>query len=158
MTFGGSITAGYANYFKFSGEAGRAEYWWFWLWYCILTVVFFLFLISGVMLEHEQAPGARAVMIVAGLVALPVIGSFIPLLSVQVRRLHDTGHSGWWVLGSVLLSAVHGGLHAATRHDPSPGLHGVSMVLSLLWLGINIAIFVFLVQPSRTGYGRYSRY
>ena len=27
-----------------------------------------------------------------------VLGSFIPMLAVAIRRLHDTGKTGWWVL------------------------------------------------------------
>lgn len=38
---------------------------------------------------------SSAVLIVLNVVSLAL---FIPCLSVAVRRMHDTGHSGWWIL------------------------------------------------------------
>jgi uncharacterized membrane protein YhaH (DUF805 family) len=31
-----------------------------------------------------------------------LVGLFLPNLAVTVRRLHDAGHSGWWVLINLL--------------------------------------------------------
>ena len=32
------------------------------------------------------------------LYALVALGLFLPGLAIQIRRLHDTGRSGWWML------------------------------------------------------------
>lgn len=61
------------KYATFEGRASRSEYWWFWL------VVFVLQFIPTV----GQLIGLAAI---------------IPMLAVGVRRMHDTGHSGWWLL------------------------------------------------------------
>ncbi|MFC8198900.1 DUF805 domain-containing protein [Streptomyces sp. NPDC060006] len=71
-----------ANYATFSGRARRAEYWWFSVLYVIATAV--LVGISWVL----DAP-------LLSVLLLPFI---VPMLSVSVRRLHDTGKSGWRML------------------------------------------------------------
>ena len=42
------------------------------------------------------------------LLYLIILGAFIPVISSDVRRLHDTGKSGWWIL--VQLIPIIGGL------------------------------------------------
>ncbi|MDX3457638.1 DUF805 domain-containing protein [Streptomyces sp. ME02-8801-2C] len=66
------------KYASFSGRARRAEYWWFSVLYVIATVV-----IAGTGLAIE-AP-------LLNVLLLPFI---VPMLTVSVRRLHDTGKSG----------------------------------------------------------------
>ena len=80
----------FAKYATFSGRAARAEYWWFTLFSWSLPIVLSYFLIP-----------------LAGLASLVL---FIPLLAVQVRRLHDINKSAWWmllmllpVLGTIIL-------------------------------------------------------
>ena len=73
-------------------------------------------------------------------------------------RLHDTGHSGWWVGLSLFLSFLRGLLAAMARHIPSLGLYLAVLVLAVIWFGVSITIFVFLVQPGRVGQCDYSRY
>lgn len=72
------------NYVKFEGRSGRPEYWWFVLAYVIVTVVFSF--LSGI------------IGIFAWLLNLIALAVFIPSIAVSVRRFHDIGKSGWWVL------------------------------------------------------------
>lgn len=74
------------RYAKFSGRASRSEYWRFQ--FGVFLVVF-----VGSLLAY--VPGVPGVDLLLGLVMLAL---FLPALSVLVRRLHDTGFSGWWVL------------------------------------------------------------
>jgi uncharacterized membrane protein YhaH (DUF805 family) len=81
------------KYAVFVGRARRSEYWLFLLFEFVLQCIPML-LISG--LEAEDASGARLpglVLAVAILLAL-----IAPTVAVGVRRLHDTGRSGWWLL------------------------------------------------------------
>ena len=65
------------NYANFSGRATRPEYWWFFLANLILSVVLgFLPFIGNIYSLAVIVPGIAAAM----------------------RRLHDTGRSGWWLL------------------------------------------------------------
>lgn len=41
-------------------------------------------------------------------IAVYELGSLIPILALTVRRLHDTGRSGWWLL--LVFVPVVGGL------------------------------------------------
>ena len=75
-----AIKRGFQNYFKFSGRATRAEYWWFILFTQLLNFV--------------------GIVPVLGWIIAPLvsIASIIPSISLSVRRLHDIGKSGWWMM------------------------------------------------------------
>ena len=68
-----AIGACFKNYANFSGRARRSEYWWF----CLLNIILFIIPIVNIIW------------------ALIV---FLPTIAACVRRLHDTGRSGWWFL------------------------------------------------------------
>jgi len=68
-------TAAYAD---FRGRASRSEYWWFYLFSALV-------LFAAVVID----------LLLLNLVALAL---FIPTLATSVRRLHDVGRSGWWLL------------------------------------------------------------
>ncbi|MFF9395756.1 DUF805 domain-containing protein [Streptomyces griseoluteus] len=75
------------KYAVFSGRARRQEYWMFFLFNLIITIVLAIV---------DAALDTQVLQIVYGLAVL------IPGLAVAVRRLHDTGRSGWWVLISLI--------------------------------------------------------
>ncbi|PWB70278.1 MAG: DUF805 domain-containing protein [Holophagae bacterium] len=76
------------KYTEFKGRARRTEYWMFVLFNIIISVV--LSIIDRVIGTPEMGLG-----ILGTLYALAVL---LPSLAVGVRRLHDTGRSGWWLL------------------------------------------------------------
>ncbi|WP_212748516.1 DUF805 domain-containing protein [Pseudoalteromonas rubra] len=78
------------NYTEFKGRARRKEYWLFML--CNLIVMIVLGLIDMMLGLYSEEAGVG---LVSGLYALAVI---IPSIAVGVRRLHDIGRSGWWLL------------------------------------------------------------
>ena len=80
------------KYFKFSGRATRAEFWWFQLFY--LTTLIVLFLIGYGFSDVDPKISDFFEMI---LIAFCIL-MFFPALGVKVRRLHDTNHSGWNIL------------------------------------------------------------
>jgi uncharacterized membrane protein YhaH (DUF805 family) len=85
-----SIPLGYwleafRKYATFSGRARRAEYWSFTV---VNFIVAILFVVVG-MGEDSIGP------ILYGCFALATI---IPGIAVNVRRLHDSGRSGWYML------------------------------------------------------------
>lgn len=91
------------NYGNFSGRARRSEYWYFTL--CNIIIVFILMIpmVAGVFVAEIMGvnPGIF-VFISVGLVILYYIATLIPTLAVTVRRLHDTGKSGWMYLLSLV--------------------------------------------------------
>ncbi len=81
------------RYAKFSGRASRAEYWWFQLsLFLVLAVVLALSYLLLLCLPDELDFVALA------LPVLTIPAFVLPSLTLLVRRLHDTGFSGWWVL------------------------------------------------------------
>jgi uncharacterized membrane protein YhaH (DUF805 family) len=78
------------QYFDFSGRARRKEYWMFALISMIISIVLTL-LDMGVGL-YSELYGAG---LLSSIYSLAII---IPSIAVSVRRLHDTDHSGWWLL------------------------------------------------------------
>ena len=81
------------KYAVFSGRARRQEYWMFVLSNVIIAVV--LGIIDG--MADSDSEGSRST-----LTTLYVLATLIPFLAVGVRRLHDTGRSGWWMLIGVI--------------------------------------------------------
>jgi uncharacterized membrane protein YhaH (DUF805 family) len=81
------------KYADFKGRARRAE---FWLFTLGLTVLSIACAMSIVVLRDIFGGGAGAL----GAVALVVVAAvtLVPNLAVSFRRLHDTGHSAWWLL------------------------------------------------------------
>lgn len=82
------------NYAGFSGRARRKEYWYFILFNLIISVV--LGMIDGVTGSFSVEAGLG---LLSGIYALAVL---IPGIAVAIRRLHDTGRSGWWLLISLV--------------------------------------------------------
>jgi uncharacterized membrane protein YhaH (DUF805 family) len=83
----------FRNYANFEGRARRAEYWYFYLCAMLLFIPPYLLFIVGAF--QESMP----LMIVSGVV-LAIIGFslLLPTLAVFVRRMHDTGKSGWYFM------------------------------------------------------------
>ena len=85
------------NYVGFSGRASRSEYW-FWILFTFVTY-FITGIIDGFLFGWEVTDPQWVSN------AFEVI-LFLPGLSVAVRRLHDVGKSGWWLLSSILILPV----------------------------------------------------
>lgn len=80
------------NYVEFSGRARRKEYWMFFLFNILISIGlgFITGLIGGI---FDIGLGlSNAVSLIYSLFI------FIPSIAVAIRRMHDTGHSGWWIL------------------------------------------------------------
>ncbi|WP_406372847.1 DUF805 domain-containing protein [Streptomyces sp. NBC_00647] len=74
------------KYATFGGRARRAEYWMFGLVNYAIGVVL---LAAGAALDLGPPYSPFALFWLA---------MFLPALAVSVRRLHDTGRTGWWLL------------------------------------------------------------
>ena len=79
----------------FSGRARRREFWLFalftWIVSCVLQII------------SVAAQGSVVISVLVAIVSLLFsLFLFIPGLAIYVRRLHDTGRSGWWLLIALL--------------------------------------------------------
>ena len=81
------------KYAEFSGRARRKEYWMFFLFNFIISIIL---AIVDVMVLGSSGDGSNPSIGMLGLIyALAVL---VPSLAVGVRRLHDIGRTGWWLL------------------------------------------------------------
>ena len=88
------------KYAVFSGRAQRKEYWYFYLFTVLITLA--LAILDMLIGSFDKVSGVG---LLSGLYSLAVL---IPNLAVTVRRLHDTGRSGWWFL--IVLVPFIGGI------------------------------------------------
>ncbi|MEK9536276.1 MAG: DUF805 domain-containing protein [Aquiluna sp.] len=95
MGFGTAIASFWSHYATFRGRAPRSEYWFIQL-FLVLTnlavAAIDLVLMDGD-LDRFIANGGGGIV---GLIW--ILATIVPALAVLVRRLHDTGKSGWWAL------------------------------------------------------------
>jgi len=93
------------NYIGFSGRASRSEFWWFTLFGNLVPIVGYIVVFGyiSVALGGEGATMTLdtlyTLLMLPSLVSLPIL---LPGLSVSVRRMHDTGRSGWMLLIGII--------------------------------------------------------
>lgn len=80
---------GFRRYFDFKTRSSRSEFWWFSLFLFLVGVVA---MVIDVAVFRVSWDGNGPVGIIWSL------ATFIPSISIAVRRLHDIDRSGWWVL------------------------------------------------------------
>ncbi len=85
-----AIQTCFGMYAAANGRASRSEYWWFFLTFFLIALV--LNVLDDVMHTH--------------IFRLGTYGFFLPMLTAQIRRLHDINRSGWWVLLNISILPV----------------------------------------------------
>lgn len=92
----------FKNYAKFNGRSRRSEYWYAYLANMLIIIIaFFCFVPAILDINNYGEPTTLSGILMGISVLFIVIYSFVlivPLLSLSVRRLHDTGKSGWYLL------------------------------------------------------------
>lgn len=78
------------KYVDFNGRATRKEYWTFVLAYII--VAFLIGFIEGILFDDDAYI----------LIDIFILATFLPSLALTARRLHDSGRSGLWIIGSFI--------------------------------------------------------
>ena len=97
MGFMDAMTTVFRNkYGTFSGRASRSEYWWSYLGYFVIATVLQIVSFVGAIVLFEVN---ESLALLVGLIpVLFLVAIIIPILTVTVRRFHDTGKSGWMIL------------------------------------------------------------
>ena len=101
------------NYAVMSGRAHRTEYWMFFLFnFIIAFAIGFVQGFLGIVTNTDQS--------VLGFIYQLAI--LIPSIAVGVRRMHDTDHSGWWLLVPIvnLVFSVTEGTKGENRFGSAP--------------------------------------
>lgn len=148
LSFAEAVKLNFARITDFKGRSRRSELWWNYLVYTILT--FCLSLLLG-----------------TNFIFIAIISFFLQLVIVPVtiRRMHDGGHSGIWVVAAVLLNVatnVYGFMKGfASIGDLSPEevitviSNPAFIGLSLASLIVEIVIFIFAVMDGDKGENKY---
>ena len=90
VSFPQAIKLGFKNYFKFSGRATKAEYWW-WLLFIVLAGI--------VLAVVDTLTGTMGMFGDSGLLGfLFELATLVPSFALGARRLHDINRTGWWLL------------------------------------------------------------
>ena len=95
MGLSDALSSFWSNYRNFKGRARRSEYWFIQLFLVVtnlVAAVVDLALMNGDV-DRFIANGGGGIV---GLIW--IFATIVPAVAVLVRRLHDTGRSGWWAL------------------------------------------------------------
>jgi len=107
------VLTGLRRSLQFAGRASRAEYWYLNLFTIVGSIVLFV------------AASATDSDVLYTVVLVFYVGTILPLVSASVRRLHDAGHSGFFLL---LTLVPFGGLvvlyFVLQRSDPGTNRFG----------------------------------
>lgn len=97
----------FSKFADFNGRARRSEYWYFVLFNTIASYLLMFISIS------INAPILHT---------LYVLATIIPSIAVGIRRMHDVGKSGWYILIPIynLILAVTEGQQGDNEYGPDP--------------------------------------
>lgn len=141
----------FRHYADFSGRARRSEYWYFVLFsvliYIGITILYCIF--AGSPIDPYTYTYNPGFIMVNGLVAL---GFFLPSIAVLVRRFHDIGKSGMWVLWFYVAIFACEIIQFILVYA---GLAIISIPISLAIFGISIWVLVLLCKDSQPGANQY---
>lgn len=114
MGMGEAVQSGFQHFVNWKGRASRPAFWWFVLFYFIVLIIAAII---------DRIIGTNFLYIVAAIVFI------LPMLSVQVRRLHDSGRTGWWwwiqlipLIGTIILIVFYlsGSEEGENQYGPDP--------------------------------------
>lgn len=156
LSFGEALRNCWKKFANFKGRARRSEYWWWVLFSTIISgVVKYVDGIFGFTISIHRASFPT-------LTTLVWLILIIPSLAVKTRRLHDTGHSGWWVVALCVLTVIMKNLSfiftkVYPEYHISTGYSILIYSLGLLTLLVVCATFYFTVLDSHRGENKYGR-
>ena len=156
-----SLKTSLRKYFDFKGRASRSEFWIFVIFYWLLLTASVLIFVSlemcylslgkslivkdiydtQIMKEYEENFDT----VFSIVILLPTIFIMIPFYSLMVRRLHDIGKSGYYV---IIIALLYLAPDTYFEYYPVKG----SYVLSIL---ISILVYIYL---SKSGFNKKNKY
>lgn len=149
MNFNDAIVSGYKNYFNIRGRASRSEYWNF-----VLFSVLIMILVSVGAVVLGAAFFQDAALEAVGFTVLIVVFIYVfafavPLTTMQVRRVHDIGQSGWWVFVVFALgvAANFAGFTSFATSQPAAEFSIINAIANLA----SFALLIANILPSQAG-------
>lgn len=122
------------GYTEWAGTSSRSEYWLSYLMNWLIGAFWvFLIIIVGFPIEVNALSPLTAILSVCFFIFM--LATFVPMISMTVRRLHDAGLSAWWMLLLLL----------------SPICEPLSVIVSIVFL-------VFAVLPTKVAGNPYHKF
>jgi len=89
------------RYAAFKGRATRSEYWYFVLYSIIIAIIlaFVDAMVVNPLLGIQPGPEGSDTSVISTIFSLAIL---IPSVALGIRRLHDIGKSGWWILLGII--------------------------------------------------------
>ncbi len=131
------------RYVDFNGRDSRKAYWMLILSNSLIYLIVFYS-------EHLMGIGVPLLGTMHPVSRIYAVLTVVPLFAAKVRRLHDTGRSGWWVM----LTLVPGAVVLAGYFKLMPLMVGALLGFLLYLLGA-VVLTVFLTRGSQRGKNRY---
>lgn len=166
MGFSAAVKTCFRKYVTFSGRAPRPEYWWFFLFLLLGSVIASMVdkMVFGVETGTE-----RATQVVSPLFSLV---TFLPVLAAGWRRMHDTGRPGWYLLIPIFFSVVmmlglfvgvfgfaeleKAGADEGTLRSAAGGLGVAGLAIAgIVQLVLSALIIWWLTRPTQAGVNQY---
>lgn len=151
MGFGEAIKTCFKKYFSFRGCATRAEYWWFHLFVCGISSAL---LVPAFIALSKQNYTVYLIFMILDLVF--TVATFLPAFSVSVRRMHDTGNMGVFIVIPIanIINLFMPSLESSEYRSeynihPTANFFGkafviFSLVIYVLYMGAGLSTVYFL--------------
>lgn len=134
------------HYADFKARARRREYWGFTLFYSLIFCLLYGLMVGLAIYTYQTSSTVLLFVTAAVWVIWQIVcaGSMIPSLAVSIRRLHDTGRSGWWVLLAYVPMIAILVLGICIQQVVTLGGFLVTRPLGLLW-ACGVVYLLFMV-------------
>ncbi|WP_104696951.1 MULTISPECIES: DUF805 domain-containing protein [unclassified Helicobacter] len=119
----------------FKGTSTRSDFWYALLFHLLLANVF---VVLSIILNNASTPDG-----ILRIYNIYSLATFIPFLSLLIRRFRDAGFSFWWVVISFLIDFI---IFYYLYHLENPSLPSG---LAFLFLAYKIFILIVLMLPSK---------
>jgi len=132
----------FRKYAVFRGRSTRGEYWYFVLVNALIVGV--LTVIADASRRAQAGQGVYAD--VQGVLLLYYLATVVPSYALSIRRLHDTGRSGWWSVLIIFCGICFGVI---------PVVPGLTLLVIPALIALIVMIWLFLLdsQPGTNRFG-----
>ena len=140
MEFQEAVKSGFDNLTNFEGRATRSEFWWFWAAIAVPAIILSMIFSSFIPL-------------VGALIGLAATGL---AFSAAVRRLHDSGRPGMWMVPFVVVTSLFTLMTFIALFSGAWVLALLaSYVGAVIQLVVGLVVLYFLVGSGDVGPNRY---
>ena len=136
------------KYDQFGGRAGRRE---FWLFMLVQVLVFAVaIIVDSLWLIEDDVEGFA----LGPIFGIYLFATFVPMIALGARRLHDTGRSGWWqvlivawipALVLALVTAIAAIFGQSEADVVEPGV--MFLIFFIVAVVGTVVLFVFALLP-----------